>query len=117
DLASKGVAVRAADFDDPASLEKAFAGADTVFIVSTDALDGEGTRLRQHKAAIAAAVKAGAKRLAYASLPKADTSRVLFAPDHHGSEQAIIATGLPYTIFRNNWYAENLFMTLPAALK
>jgi len=116
DLAAKGVAVRQADFDDTAGLEKAFAGAGTVLVISTDALDGAGTRQRQHKTAIAAAAKAGAKRLAYTSLPVPDTSKVSFAPDHFQSEEAIKATGLPYTIFRDNWYAENLFMSLPQAL-
>lgn len=116
-LAAKGVKVVKADFDEPASLEKAFAGAGTVLIVSTDALDGAGTRLRQHKAAVAAAAKAGVKRLAYTSLPMAESSAVSFAPDHFGTEEAIKATGLPYLIFRNGWYAENLFMSLPTALK
>ncbi len=116
DLAASGVVTRKADFDDAAGLEKAFSGADTVVIVSTDALDAAGTRLRQHKVAIAAAAKAGAKRIAYTSLPKADISKVSFAPDHFGSEEAIKATGLPYLIFRNSWYAENLLMALPRAL-
>jgi len=116
DLAAKGVVVRQADFDDPAGLESAFAGAGTVLVISTDALDGAGTRQRQHKAAIAAAAKAGAKRLAYTSLPVPETSKVSFAPDHLQSEEAIKATGLPYLIFRDNWYAENLFMSLPQAL-
>jgi len=117
DLAARGVAVRKADFDDAAGLEKAFAGVGTVLIVSTDALDAAGTRLRQHKTAVAAAAKAGVKRIAYTSLPNADTSKVSFAPDHLGSEDAIKATGLPYLIFRNSWYLENLFMSLPQALK
>lgn len=116
-LAARGVTVRKADFDDPAGLEAAFAGADTVMIVSTDALDGAGTRLRQHQAGIAAARKAGARRIGYTSLPDPDTSKVSFAPDHLGSETAVKATGLPYLIFRNGWYLENLFMSLPQALK
>jgi NAD(P)H dehydrogenase (quinone) len=116
DLAATGVATRAVDFDKPESLEKAFAGAGTVLVVSTDALDGAGTRLRQHKAAIAAAAKAGVKRIAYTSLPSPETSLVTFAPDHLGSEEAVKATGLPYLIFRNSWYQENLFMSLPAAI-
>lgn len=116
DLAARGVTIRKADFDDSAGLEKAFAGVDTVLIVSTDAIDGSGTRLRQHKAAVAAAVKAGAKRLAYTSLPLAESSRVLFAPDHFGTEEAVKATGLPYLIFRNGWYHENLMLALPRAL-
>jgi NAD(P)H dehydrogenase (quinone) len=116
DLAARGVTVRKADFDDPAGLEPAFAGAGTVLVVSTDALDGAGTRQRQHKAAIAAAAKAGAKRIAYTSLPVPETSKVSFAPDHVQSEEAVKATGLPYLIFRNNWYQENLMMALPQAV-
>ncbi len=115
DLAAMGVEVRAADFDDQAALVEAFSGADTVVIVSTDALDGAGTRLKQHRTAVAAAVEAGARRLAYTSLPNAETSKVTFAPDHLQTEEAIKATGLPYLIFRNSWYQENLFMTLPPA--
>ncbi|MCO5163245.1 MAG: NmrA family NAD(P)-binding protein [Mesorhizobium sp.] len=116
-LAAAGVSVVEADFDDPAALEKAFAGVGTVLIVSTDVLDGADTRLRQHQAAVAAAAKAGVKRLAYTSLPKAETSKVSFAPDHFGTEEAIKATGLPYFFFRDSWYQENLFMSLPQALK
>ncbi len=116
ELAARGVEVRKVDFD-AADLDKAFAGIGTLLIISTDALDGAGTRLRQHKAAVAAAAKAGVKRLAYTSLPVAETSKVSFAPDHFGTEQAARATGLPTLIFRNSWYAENLFMSLPNALK
>lgn len=116
DLEARGVVLRAVDFDDEASLAAGFAGADTVLIISTDAIDGAGTRLRQHRTAVAAAVAAGVKRLAYTSLPDADRSHVSFAPDHLGTEDAIKATGLPYLIFRNNWYVENLFMSLPHAL-
>ena len=117
DLAARGVVVRKVDFDDQPGLEDAFAGAGTVLIVSTDMIDGAGTRLRQHRAAVAAAKKAGVERIAYTSLPDAATSSVSFAPDHLGTEQAIEATGLAALIFRNNWYQENLFMSLPQALK
>ncbi|MCQ4630665.1 SDR family oxidoreductase [Shinella sp. CPCC 100929] len=114
--AAKGVTVRAADFDDEASLDAAFAGAGKVLIISTDALDKPGRRLAQHKAAVAAAKKAGAKHILYTSMPQPDDSLVTFAPDHLGTEQAIKATGIPYTILRDGWYAENLFMSLPHAL-
>lgn len=117
DLAARGVVLRKVDFDDPAGLEAAFAGVGTLLIISTDALDGVGTRLRQHRAAVAAAKKAGVARIAYTSLPNAETSAVSFAPDHLGTERAIEATGLPHLIFRNSWYQENLFMSLPQALK
>lgn len=117
DYAAKGITVRAADFDDPASLDTAFAGADTVLIISTDALDAPGKRLAQHKAAVAAAKKAGARHILYTSMPQPDDSLVTFAPDHLGTEEAIKASGIPYTILRDGWYAENLFMALPHALQ
>lgn len=117
DYAARGVTVRAADFDDPASLDAAFAGAGKVLIISTDALDKPGRRLAQHEAAVAAAKKAGAKHILYTSMPQPDDSLVTFAPDHLGTEKAIKATGIPYTILRDGWYAENLFMSLPHALQ
>ena len=117
DYAAKGVIVRAADFDDPASLDAAFAGAAKVLIISTDVLDQPGKRLAQHKAAVAAAKEAGAKHILYTSMPQPDDSLVTFAPDHLGTEEAIKATGIPYTILRDGWYAENLFTSLPHALE
>ena len=115
--ADRGVSVRTADFDDPVSLDAAFAGASKILIISTDALDAPGKRLAQHKAAIAAAAKTGAKHILYTSMPQPDDSLVTFAPDHLGSEEAVKATGIPYTILRDGWYAENLFMSLPHALQ
>ncbi|SCX31159.1 Quinone oxidoreductase 2 [Agrobacterium sp. DSM 25558] len=106
-LGSKGVEVRKADFDDAASLDAAFAGIDTVLIISTDALAVPGLRLTQHKAAVAAAKTAGVKHLAYTSMPNPDKSLVTFAPDHLGTEEAVKASGLPYTIIRNAWYNDN----------
>lgn len=116
DLASRGVETRRVDFNDAGPLASAFAGVDRVIIISTDALDGEGTRLRQHLAAVAAAKSAGVDRIFYTSMPSPDDSKITFAPDHLKTEDAIEASGLAYTIFRNGWYMENLFMALPAAL-
>jgi NAD(P)H dehydrogenase (quinone) len=117
DLAAAGIEVRKADFEDLRGLTEAFNGAGTVLIISTDALDGTDTRLKQHRNAVSAAVAADVKRLAYTSLPNPDCSLLTFAPDHLGTEKAIKATGLPYVIFRNGWYQENLLRALPNALK
>ncbi|OKP77995.1 NAD(P)-dependent oxidoreductase [Ensifer adhaerens] len=117
DYIARGVQARVADFDDPASLDQAFAGADRILIISTDALDQPGKRLKQHRAAVAAAKKAGAKHIVYTSMPSPETSVIPFAPDHLGTENAIKTTGIPYTILRNGWYMENLFMALPHALE
>lgn len=117
EYAELGVDVRSADFDDPDSLQSAFAGADRLLLISTDALDTPGKRLAQHQNAIAAAEKAGVKHIIYTSLPEPETSAVLFAPDHLGTEKAIAATSLSWTLLRNNWYFENLFFALPSALR
>ncbi|PDT38762.1 NAD(P)-dependent oxidoreductase [Rhizobium sp. M10] len=117
ELANKGVLSRKADFDDAAGLEQAFAGIDRLLIISTDALDTPGKRLAQHKAAVAAAVKAGVKHIAYTSMPAPDNSLVTFAPDHLGTETAIKASGIAYTIFRNAWYHDNYMHSMPHNLQ
>jgi NAD(P)H dehydrogenase (quinone) len=116
DLAAKGAETRRADFDDPASMVEAFAGVDRLLLISTDSM-APGQRLAQHTAAVAAAKTAGVAHVVYTSMPKPETSAVTFAGDHLGTENTLKATGLPYTILRNTWYQENLFMGLPQALK
>ncbi len=117
-LKAKGVDVRAADFDDTANLVEAFKGATRLLLISTDAMDRPGRRLEQHKNAIAAAEKAGVEHVLYTSMPKPETSAVLFAPDHVGTEKALAASGLKgWTVLRNNWYFENLLHSLPLAIK
>lgn len=116
-LAAQGVTVRAADFDQPASLAAAFQGAQRLLLISTDALDRPGHRLAQHQAALQAAAAAGVQHVVYTSMPLPEDSPLLIAPDHAGTEQALAASTLPgWTVLRNHWYFENLFMSLPSAL-
>jgi len=115
--AERGVAVRPLDFDVPATLAGAFAGIGRTLLISTDALDRPGRRLEQHRRAIDAAVQAGVQHLVYTSMPKPVGSPLLLAPDHAGTEAALVASALPgWTVLRNHWYFENLFMTLPGVL-
>jgi NAD(P)H dehydrogenase (quinone) len=115
-LAAKGAEVRKVDFDDPA-LANAFKGVDRLLLISTDALDTPGKRLKQHQAAIAAAKQAGVKHIVYTSMPKPEPgSPIPFAPDHYGTEQALAESDLGWTVLRNSWYQENLFHSLPAVL-
>jgi NAD(P)H dehydrogenase (quinone) len=116
DLAARGVFVRQADFEDPKGLEAALAGVDRVLIISTDAIDRPGRRLAQHQAAVAAAVSAGVKHAVYTSMPNPETSPVVFAPDHLGTEQALKASGVSYSILRMCWYTDYLIPTLAPAV-
>lgn len=115
DYAERGVTVRQGDFDDPASLETAFADVDRLLLISTDAVDLTDRRLNQHLAAVSAAEKAGIKHVVYTSLTSADDTPVKFSPDHHGTEQALATSSMNWTILRNNLYSETLLMALPRA--
>lgn len=116
ELAKQGVEVRKADFEDQPGLVAALAGVDRVLIISTDAIDRPGRRIAQHRAAVAAAVQAGVQHAIYTSMPNPETSPVVFAPDHLGTEQALAACGLSYTILRNCWYTDFLIPGLAAAV-
>jgi NAD(P)H dehydrogenase (quinone) len=103
-LKAKGVTVRIANYDDQASLVAAFKGVDQLLIVSGSEV---GKRAPQHHNIIAAAKSAGVKRLAYTSITRAATSKNPLAPEHKATEEEIAASGIEYTILRNNWYIEN----------
>ncbi|CAN5291724.1 SDR family oxidoreductase [soil metagenome] len=114
--AARGVKTARADFDDPDSLDAAFAGAGRLLIISTDNL-APGKRLPQHLNAVAAAKRAHVGHVFYTSMPHPEPgSPVPFAHDHWGTEQALGASGLTVTVLRNTWYIETLMMGLPAAL-
>ena len=112
DLAALGVAVRRADYDDPATLDDAFAGATKLLFVSGSEV---GARLPQHRAVVDAAVRAGVRHLVYTSGPRADISTLPVNADHKATEEYIAASGIPATILRNNWYSENYLPDLATA--
>ncbi|WNS42397.1 SDR family oxidoreductase [Paenibacillus sp. MMS20-IR301] len=105
ELQARGVDVRHGDFDQPETLDAAFAGVDRLLIVSADG-DNE-TRVRQHKAAVDAAVRAGVGYIVYTSVADAENSSLFLAPVHRATEEFIRESGIPYAFLRNNWYLEN----------
>jgi NAD(P)H dehydrogenase (quinone) len=118
DLEARGVIVRDADFDNPASLAAAFAGADRLLLISTDAVSQPGHRLNQHRAAVKAAEKAGVSHVVYTSLinPGPD-SPVVLAPDHYGTEAALADSKMGWTVLRENIYTDLLLSTLGQAIQ
>mgnify|MGYP001300073210 CR=1 FL=1 len=104
DLADRGVRVVQMDYTDPESMAVAFAGAQTLMLVSSSEV---GQRAAQHGAAIDAAKLAGVGRIVYTSAPKADNTALILAPEHKITEELIRASGIPFTILRNGWYSEN----------
>jgi NAD(P)H dehydrogenase (quinone) len=107
-----GVEVREADYDRPETLDSALAGAEKVLLISANE---PGKRLPQHQAVIDAAVRAGVRHLVYTSAPHADITELVLAPEHKATEEAIRASGIPFTFLRNGWYHENYVDTITRA--
>jgi len=115
--AAQGVATRALDFEQSETFASAFAGIERALLVSTDALDRPGRRLEQHTNAIQGLEAAGVRHVVYTSAPNPEGAPLLLAPDHEGTEKALAASGLAgWTVLRNHWYFENLFLFLPPAI-
>jgi len=114
DLAARGIQVRQADYEQPASLAAAFKGADKLLLISSSEV---GRRVPQHRAVIDAAKATGVGLLAYTSILRADTSPLPLATEHKETESLIRASGVPAVFLRNGWYTENYLAALPTVLQ
>lgn len=105
DLAARGAQVRFADFDDPASLERAFAGGTRMLLISTARV---GSRVGQHINAMNAAVAAGVRHIAYTSLlgVAEEGNPAIVKLDHLATEQALERCGAAWTFLRDSQYSE-----------
>jgi NAD(P)H dehydrogenase (quinone) len=111
ELRARGADVRYGDFDDPASLPDAFAGGRRMLLVSTDAL---GRRVRQHRAAIDAAVTAGVGHVVFTSIvnPLSVNPTGALAWEPGKTEAMLHDSGLAWTVLRFGSFAE---LQLPPA--
>ncbi|MFI2643294.1 SDR family oxidoreductase [Streptomyces sp. NPDC018610] len=112
-LAARGVRIAVADYNAPETFDGLFAAGDKVLLVSGNEFD-KG-RVQQHQVVIDAAGAAGVALLAYTSAP--GSLKAALADDHRGTEEALLASGLPYTLLRNGWYHENYTETLAPVLE
>ncbi|MFG2983276.1 NAD(P)H-binding protein [Streptomyces sp. NPDC048258] len=94
------------DFDDPESLDSAFAGVDTLLLISAGY--GEDDRvIARHGAAVAAAERAGVRHLVYTSLTGTG-DHLPYALPHRWTERRLRESSLTWTVLRNGLYAELL---------
>jgi len=114
DVAARGVDLRVADYTKPETLAGAFRAGDIVLLISGSEV---GRRIRQHTAVVDAAKAAGVARIAYTGVLGGPGADFLLAADHKATEEAILASGLPYTFLRNGWYTENYTAQIPAQLQ
>lgn len=114
DLATRGVTVRAFDYDAPATLASGLAGVTRLLLVSGNAI---GSRVPQHQAVIEAAKAAGVQLIAYTSLLRAQTSPMQMAVEHKATEELLAASGVAHALLRNGWYTENYLMSAGPAIE
>jgi NAD(P)H dehydrogenase (quinone) len=112
--APQRVPFRVVDYDHPATIEAALEGVTRVVLVSGNEV---GQRVRQHKAVIDAAARAGVQLLAYTSILKADASPLLLAAEHRGTEEVLRAGKTPFILLRNGWYSENFANSASLAIQ
>ena len=106
DLSARGVRVRRGDFADRASLDEAFAGAEQVLVVSSNARATGGDPLAQHRTAFDAARAAGVRRIVYTShMGVSATSAFPPMHDHAATEAMLAEGGVAWTSLRNGFYA------------
>jgi NAD(P)H dehydrogenase (quinone) len=118
ELAASGVEEREADFDRPETLQAAFRGVKCLLLISTDSLQAPELRIKQHRAAIQAAVNADVEHVVYTSLPNAHPTEGPSIPDDHfWTEVALFESRLNWTILRNNLYTEVILRFAQFALK
>ena len=100
-----GTAVAVADFDEPASVAAALAGAERAYLVTPSS---ERAETQQRRFADLAA-EAGVKHLVVLSqLAAAEDSPVRFLRYHGAVERHVRELGLPYTFLRPNLYFQGL---------
>ena len=106
-LKEKGVVLRLGSYDDVASLDKAMQGIKKVLLIAgTD----EEHRVQQHQNVVDAAKKAGVQWLGYTSRTLKDRATMAnkLMEGHFQTEDAIKASGLAYSLFRNVLYMDAL---------
>ncbi|PCL90494.1 NmrA family NAD(P)-binding protein [Paenibacillus lautus] len=104
-LEEQGIAVRFCDYDDPASLKKAFAGASRLLFISSPHPD-DTVRLRQHAHVVEAAKKANVSHILYTGFAFPEHSDMSMTHLHLATEHAIRTTGIPYTFLRSGLYMD-----------
>jgi NAD(P)H dehydrogenase (quinone) len=106
-LHEKGIRSVIGDYNDYTSLVNAFKGVEKLLFVSGSDIS---QRLTQHRNVISAATEAGVKHVVYTSFQRkneTETSPLWIVANSHLQTEALLkASGLDYTILKNNLYMD-----------
>ncbi|MGW2015449.1 NAD(P)H-binding protein [Streptomyces sp. NPDC001927] len=97
---------RPVDFDAPATLPEAFAGVDTLLLISAG-YGEDDLVIARHEAAISAAEAAGVRHIVYTSL-SGDGDHLTYSLAHRWTERRLQRSSVAWTVLRNGLYAEFL---------
>jgi uncharacterized protein YbjT (DUF2867 family) len=107
-LATDGVDVFKGDLEVPGSIDAALQGVSSVVLVTAPIL-------RQELNVIDSAVRAGIVHVVKITTRASADSPIARRRNHAQIENALIASGLGYTLLRNNAYMQNFLMMAPGS--
>lgn len=111
-----GIDIRTADYEDPESLNEALKGVGTLLQISTTSMGERG--IQQELNVVDAAKKQGVQHLVYTSGLKPREEAHFFAVQQClKTENAILSSGICYTILRNGLYLETIPLFIGNALE
>jgi uncharacterized protein YbjT (DUF2867 family) len=109
-LADAGAEITAGDLADPASIDKAMAGATTVILVSPGVP-------AQELNVVGSAARTGARHIVKATSKASADSPIARRRWQAEIEAGLAASGLPHTLLRSNAYMQNVLALAPAIAK
>ncbi len=104
-LAAAGVEVFHGDLDDPASIAAAVSGVTSVVLITAPNATQE--------IAVIDALRGTTVHVTKVTAEASADSPIARRRDHHRIEQALTASGLPYTLLRANAYMQNFLVLAP----
>jgi uncharacterized protein YbjT (DUF2867 family) len=109
-LATEGVDAFKGDLEVPASIDAAMKGVSSVVLVTPPVV-------QQELNVIDSAVRAGVEHVVKITTKASADSPIARRRNHAEIENALIASGLGYTLLRNNAYMQNFLMMAPGIAK
>ena len=102
-LAQAGVEIFPGDLDSPESIDQAVRGVSSVILVTSPVL-------QQELSVIDSAKRAGVEHVVKISTKNSADSPIVRRRNHRKIEDALVASGLSYTLLRNNAYMQSFLM-------